>query len=84
VRRTGGLADTVQNYNEASGAGTGFVVDYLSPDSLFDTVSWAVWTWYNKKKHIDAMRERAMTQNFGWDVAAKAYIDVYKRAQKSI
>ena len=82
VRRTGGLADTVQNYNEATGEGTGFILDYLSPNSLYDTVGWAVYAWYNKKDHIAQMRKRAMAQNFGWDVSAKQYVDLYESVLK--
>ncbi|MDR3284156.1 MAG: glycogen synthase GlgA [Treponema sp.] len=80
VRRTGGLADTVTQYNQETGEGTGFLFDYLSPQSVFDTVFWAVWTWYNKPKHIAVMRERGMKQQFGWDVAARKYAEVYEKA----
>lgn len=84
VRRTGGLADTVENYDEATGNGTGFVFYNLTPESLFDTAGWAVYAWYNKPEHIKAMRLRAMKQKFGWDVSAQKYEDVYKRALQKI
>ncbi len=84
VRRTGGLADTVQNYNEQTGEGTGFVLDYLSPQSVYDTVGWAVYAWYNKKAHIAEMRKRAMQLKFGWDVSAAKYEEVYKAALKKV
>jgi starch synthase len=81
VRRTGGLNDTVTNADGA-GDGTGFMLDYLSPDSLFDTVSWAVWTFLHKPEAIAAMRRRGMQQNFGWEKSAEAYVHIYKEAQK--
>jgi starch synthase len=77
VRRTGGLADTVQNYDEKTGSGTGFMFDYLSPSSIYDTVTWAVWTWHNKRKDIKKMQERGMSQDFSWELSAKKYIDMY-------
>lgn len=80
VRRTGGLADTVQNYNQETGEGTGFMFDELTPQSVFDTVGWAVYAWYNKKDHILAMQKRAMTQDFSWEASAEGYLEVYKRA----
>ncbi len=80
VRRTGGLADTVQNYDEATGNGTGFVMDALTPDAVFDTVGWAVYAWYNKRDHIEAMKKRAMEQNFTWEGSAKEYLKVYEKA----
>lgn len=78
VRRTGGLNDTVQNYNQETGEGTGFILDNLTPDSIYDTVGWAMYAWYNKREHIDAMRVRGMGQKFGWDVSAKKYCEVYE------
>ena len=80
VRRTGGLADTVQNYNQETGEGPGFMFDELTPQSVFDTVGWAVYAWYNKKDHILAMQKRAMAQDFSWEASAEGYLEVYKRA----
>jgi len=77
VRRTGGLADTVQNFDEMTGTGTGFMFDYLSPSSIYDTVTWAVWTWHNKRKAIKKMQERAMSQDFSWELSAKKYVEMY-------
>ena len=74
VRATGGLVDTVTSYDEASGAGTGFVFDDLDPGSLADTIGWAVSTWYNRPAHIEAMRRRAMRDDHSWDRAAREYV----------
>ncbi len=81
VRRTGGLADTVENYDQETGEGTGFVFDELTPRSIFDTVGWAVWAWYNKQDHIKAMRERAMSREFPWDQSAAEHEALYARAR---
>ena len=80
VRRTGGLADTVENYDESTGGGTGFMFDQLTPQSVYDTVGWAVYAYYNKKDHIKAMQKRGMEQNFTWKVSCENYVDVYKEA----
>ena len=45
VRATGGLDDTVENYDAATGEGTGFKLWDLSVDSLVATVKWAVDTY---------------------------------------
>jgi starch synthase len=83
VRATGGLADTVQNYDEATGGGTGFVFQDLSTDSVANTVGWAVSTFFNRPQHIEQMRRRAMVQDFSWDRAAaeyeQLYLDAYAR-----
>lgn len=80
VHRTGGLADTVENYNQETGAGTGFVFDNLTPRSIYDTCGWAVWAYYNKKSHIAAMRRRGMALDFSWDRPAEEYSRLYSHA----
>ena len=80
VRRTGGLADTVDNYNQETGEGTGFLFDQLTPRAVYDTVGWAVWAYYNRPEHIKKMQIEGMGRTFGWDKAAEGYLDVYKEA----
>ena len=83
VRNTGGLADTVENYNEQTGNGTGFVLNLLTPESIYNTVDWAVNAWFKHPEHITAMRKRGMAQDFSWDTSAKKYLAVYERAVES-
>lgn len=80
VHRTGGLADTVINYNEYTGEGDGFMFDAMTPRAIFDTTGWAVWAWYNKREHIKKMQRFGMTRDFSWDTAAASYETVYKEA----
>ena len=80
VRRTGGLADTVEQYNQNTGEGTGFLFDALTPGAVYDTVGWAVWAYYNKKDHIKKMQVRGMQKNFSWDTSAQNYVGVYSEA----
>ncbi|MCR5062900.1 MAG: glycogen synthase, partial [Treponema sp.] len=80
VRRTGGLADTVENYNEKTGDGTGFMLDNLTPSAVFNTVGWALYAYYNKKEHIKKMQKKAMKSNFSWDTSANNYVQIYKTA----
>jgi starch synthase len=79
VHRTGGLADTVENYNQDTGDGTGFMFDDLTPRAIYDTVGWAIWAYYNRPQHIQAMRKRGMQRNFSWETSARKYIEVYER-----
>lgn len=80
VHRTGGLADTVENYSQATGEGTGFMFDDLTPRALYNTIGWAVWAWYNRKDHIETMRIKAMTSVFSWEKSASEYTALYGRA----
>jgi starch synthase len=83
VRRTGGLVDTVENFNEKTGEGTGFMFDQLNPSSIYNTVGWAVWAWYNRRKEIEKMRQRGMTQDFSWEHSAKLYVEMYEKTRKT-
>jgi starch synthase len=80
VRRTGGLIDTVENYNQETDEGTGFMFDDLTPQSIYDTVGWAVWAWYNRPDAITKMRLRGMEHDFSWAASAKKYVAMYKDA----
>ncbi len=80
VRRTGGLADTVENYDEKTGSGTGFVFDDLTPKAIANTVGWAAWAWYNRPEDILAMRRRAMQLRFSWQESASRYVELYRGA----
>ena len=80
VHRTGGLADTVENLDPKTGEGTGFVFDLLTPRAIYDTVGWAVWTWYNRRGQIEEMRVRAMQERFLWEDSAARYVELYQWA----
>jgi starch synthase len=77
VRATGGLDDTVDNYDPATGQGTGFKLWDLTVDALVGTVKWAVDTYRLQPDRFRAMQQRAMARRFGWDVAARTYAEVY-------
>ncbi|GHV02345.1 glycogen synthase [Spirochaetia bacterium] len=78
VRNTGGLADTVENFNEEKGTGTGFMFNDLNPQAIYNTVGWAVWAYYNRRPQIEAMRLAGMKQSFSWEKSAKKYVDIYE------
>lgn len=80
VRATGGLEDTVQQYDERTGSGTGFKFKDATPGAIFDTIGWAISTYYDRPYHIYQMIQAAMEQDFSWERNAKAYIDAYKKA----
>lgn len=83
VRATGGLADTVENYDQSNGNGTGFVFGEPTVQALYDTIGWAVSTWYDRPQHYKKLQQTAMKQQFLWDESAKQYVEVYKRAKEN-
>ncbi|MCX8027858.1 MAG: glycogen synthase GlgA [Thermodesulfovibrionales bacterium] len=83
VRATGGLNDTVENFNEDTLEGTGFKFYDLTADAIFNTVGWAVHTYYNNKNAMDTLIKRAMQKRFTWEDSAKLYEDCYYKAVKA-
>jgi starch synthase len=84
VRRTGGLADTVKNYDPDTGEGTGFMFEDISPESIFHTTEWAVSTWYEKPEVFKALQKRAMLEHFSWKDSARKYLDLYQSLRKGV
>jgi starch synthase len=80
VRATGGLNDTVENYNQLNGEGTGFKFWEASAKAVFNTVKWALETYQFRKPHLKKLIKKAMMENFSWEVSAKEYIKLYKKA----
>lgn len=83
VRATGGLDDTVHNYDEETAAGTGFKFWDPSATSLFYTIGWAIATWYDRPQHIQQLRRQAMAQEFSWHESAQQYLHVYVHALRN-
>lgn len=80
VRATGGLDDTVQQYDESTGTGTGFKFWEISANAIYYTVGWAVSTYYDRPHHMTNMIHQAMLQDFSWEKSAQAYLALYQRA----
>ncbi len=60
VRETGGLADTVINYdNGPADSGTGFVFNWTEADALYNTILWALDTYRNRPEAWQRMQARA-------------------------
>ena len=80
VRATGGLDDTVKQYDETSGAGTGFKFWSTSARAVFDTVGWAISTYYDRPQHMQQMIQTAMAQDYSWEKSTAEYEVLYERA----
>lgn len=83
VRATGGLEDTVQNYNEQDGSGTGFKFWEIAPSALYYTIGWAVSTYFDRPHHIQKMIQAGMAQDFSWERSARTYEAMYLEAIKT-
>jgi starch synthase len=80
VRAIGGLDDTIENYDEKTGEGTGFKFWEASAKAIYYTVGWAVSTFYDRKDHHLKMMKNAMSKHFSWDDSAAKYMELYQKA----
>lgn len=80
VRATGGLDDTVRQYDERTGEGTGFKFVSPTPRAVYDVIGWAVSTYYDRQPHLGAMIGTAMGQDFSWAHQVEAYEGAYAQA----
>lgn len=80
VRATGGLDDTVENYDEANNTGTGFKFWEISDRALYYTIGWAVSTWFDRPHHYAALQQRGMARDFTWEASARQYENTYDYA----
>ncbi len=79
VRATGGLFDTVRNFDPETGKGTGFTFDQYSSQALLNTLRWALGI-YGDRTTWRRIQHAGMSQDFSWDASARQYVKVYERA----
>jgi starch synthase len=78
VHRTGGLADTVEQWNPATGHGTGIVFDHHDDDG----VTWAIETalgLYKDRAAWQKLIDNGMAKDFSWAKQGKLYEELYAR-----
>ena len=79
VRKVGGLADTVENFDSTKMTGNGLVFTDFNVFSLFATVVRAVELRKNKKLWRK-LQVNAMKSDYSWAFSAKEYIKLYNTA----
>ncbi len=72
VRKTGGLADTVEDGK------TGFVFEKYQASALIEAMERAIGAWQEPKKW-QQMVKTAMRQDFSWKRSAREYLGVYRK-----
>jgi starch synthase len=80
VSHTGGLADTVEKYDPASGDGTGFIIDRVTPEAVYKAVKEACDVFKTRPDHILKLRKKGMEQRFSWKNSADTYLETYRKA----
>ena len=82
VRATGGLADTVKDYDPLTDQGNGFSFEPYEPMALYTALTRAIET-YRHREVWRRLMLRGMLADFSWDASARKYVDLYRRALAS-
>lgn len=77
VRETGGLRDTVEPYNEYTGAGTGFTFGPATAHDLLFTVKRAL-TFYDNEEQWARIVANGAKKDYGWEYSAGLYYQLYR------
>lgn len=79
ARKTGGLADTVDDFFPGKNQGSGFLFENMDPQELLIAFTRSFVNW----KHCSEwqkLQKRVMEKDFSWDRSAKEYVELFRRA----
>ena len=78
VRATGGLEDTVEQWDPKTKTGTGFKFAAYQPSGLRAAMRQAVAA-FERKEDWKRLMLNGMNQNFSWERPAREYVSVYEK-----
>jgi starch synthase len=79
VHSAGGLVDTVEPWDPATGKGTGFRFDTADGTGMMWAIDEALKT-YRDRKAWTRLMKNGMARDFSWERSARAYEELYRRA----
>jgi starch synthase len=79
VRETGGLKDTVDEFDPSTLEGSGFTFEGYAPEGLLAAIKKAL-NVYAKKEIWQGLVRKVMEYDYSWQRSAEEYIDFYERA----
>lgn len=79
ARATGGLYESIQDYDPSNESGHGFLFYDYTPEALWDAILRAR-HYFDDKSTWAALQQRAMACDYSWDKAVPKYEAVYARA----
>lgn len=77
VRATGGLDDTVENFDPTRGTGTGFKFHEYNAGALLEKIREALY-FYSKPDAWQKIQLNGMAIDNSWDAAAQRYLQLYQ------
>jgi len=78
VRKTGGLADSVESYDPETGTGTGIVFEEFEAEALELALNSAL-DLYSEPEHWSRMIHNGMSRDFSWQHQGGLYVEVYEK-----
>lgn len=81
VRETGGLSDTITNYDPETGIGNGFVFKTYNPKALLVAMVRALENFKFRRSWHELVK-KGMKESFSWEVPAQKYVMLYNKAIK--
>ena len=82
VRATGGLAETIIDFDSDNENGNGFSFAGFSSDEMLDAIDRAISVYNNRPDEWRTLIRRAMELDYSWDSSAKQYENLYKHTMK--
>jgi starch synthase len=83
VRATGGLADTVQEFDVGSQRGTGFLFEDYAPGEMLAALRRALAVW-RQPERWRALQANGMAQDFSWRASGDGYDALYAEARARV
>ncbi|MCX7711534.1 MAG: glycogen synthase GlgA [Clostridia bacterium] len=80
VRSTGGLADTVLDFNADEKQGNGFTFTDYTSEAFLNALKRAIKVYNQKPEAWDMLIQRALESDFSWKTSAEKYLKLYKLA----
>lgn len=77
VRSTGGLAETIIDYNADNEKGNGFSFNHFSSEDMLHAIDRAVKVYTEQPEEWDKLIVRAMETDFSWNKSAQKYEELY-------
>jgi starch synthase len=82
VRATGGLDDTVEQFDPRTQRGTGFKFKEYSGEAMLETLRGAISLYRGDPNGWWALMRNGMAQDYSWMNSAREYVKVYERARQ--
>jgi starch synthase len=82
VRATGGLDDTVEQFDPRTNKGTGFKFREYSGEAMLETLRTAIRVYRGDANAWQTLMRNGMAQDYSWINSAREYVKVYERARQ--